>query len=315
MANTLQWVDWHLEYECPFRKERAVDQFIAAWRATWQLRAIDDCAARGDLYGDVCATSVCHFQDHSAPNGGFRISDAVEPAGDVFAARRTCGSCPANGLSPDFAGCCGMISFDPDDPHLDEAICFLIASLGMRERFERAFLVTKPRWYGLWVNSPLKLDQLDILRRIIPDAAIRRPDVKQFQNACARAIAHDIPLHVKLPPPGLTHLGMHATLPHCPRCRRVCGERCERREARRRHRCRACGLDYEVTETRWSEMEGADLELDQLERLLTPEEYRDVCDDWHRRHDEEAWAAEPAAHSAWRPSRLADAVRRVMGRS
>lgn len=207
-----------------------------------------------------------------------------------------------------------MISFDPDDPHLDEAICYAIESLRLRDRFERAFLVTKPRWYGLWVGSPLTLDQLDILRRIVPDASIRRSDVQQFHRACALAIAHDVPLHVKLPPPGYTHLGMHATLPHCPRCKKVCDERCERREERLRHTCRACGFEYEVTETVWSEMEGTDLELDQLERLLTPDEYRAVCDEWHRRHDEEAGEAEPK-RSAWRPSHLAEVVRRVMGRA
>ena len=313
MAETLQWVDWHLEYGCPFRRGRAVDQFIAAWRDTWQLRAIDDCAARGDLYDDVCVTSVCHYQDHSAPNGGFRVSEAVAPVGDLVAARRTCGSCPANGLNPDLAGCCGMISFHPDDPHLDEVMCFLIESLRLRERFERAFLVTKPRWYGLWVNSPLTLDELDILRRIIPDASIRRRDVRQFQQACALALAHDIRLHVKLPPPGLTHLGMHATLAHCPRCRKACPEAWDSTRPGRPHKCAACALEYPVTEPTWTEMEGADLELDQLERLLTPDEYRAVCDEWHRRHDEEE--AERGARGAWRPSRLADVVRRVMGRS
>jgi hypothetical protein len=163
------------------------------------------------------------------------------------------------------------------------------------------------------VNSPPTLDELDILRRIVPDAAIRRPDVQQFQKACALAIAHDIPLHVKLPPPGLTHLGMHATLAHCPRSRKSCPERWDATRPGRQHMCAACALEYPVTEPSWTEMEGADLELDQLERLLTPDEYRAVCDEWHRRHDEEE--AEPAKRGAWRPSRLGRRRAAVMGRS
>src|SRR5688572_4999392 len=100
MADTLQAVSWHLEFACPFRRGDAVTAFLAAWKATEELKHIDHCEATRDIYGDICVTGEMYFRGDRSPYSGFRISAAVAPVGDLPAARATCGTCPANALKP-----------------------------------------------------------------------------------------------------------------------------------------------------------------------------------------------------------------------
>src|SRR5262245_3442676 len=102
MADTLQYVNWHLETACLFRRGAAATQFVPAYEATWRLRHIDTARAKNDVFNElgVVVTSVSYFRGDKSPTGGFRIVDVVAAAGNLAGARDACGRCPANAFDP-----------------------------------------------------------------------------------------------------------------------------------------------------------------------------------------------------------------------
>lgn len=226
MSDTLQFVDWHLRQACPFRQGEAVDEFVNAIHATSQLRLIDDMSGAGEVYGDVVVTSVSYSREGWWPSGGFRVSDAVAPAGDLAAARRTCGGCPANAFPvPKMAGCCGSLPVDADDPEVEAALRAAIDG-GLAGEFAAAFVRTDPLWYGLWISDPLTPAQLRLLPRLLQNVPTPTggAELEQFRRACSLALEHGIELRVHMPPPGHVDFGFDTTFPHCPRCKRGTGE-------------------------------------------------------------------------------------------
>ena len=116
------------------------------------------------------------------------------------------------------------------------------------------FETTRPRWFGLWIRSPLNKLQCSILHDLLlamgdqihetilneleqkhgehPDQfttselmlykEIHGDDHRnlvEFLSALKMAIAHDIPMHVALTPSGHADLGYITIWPHCPRCK------------------------------------------------------------------------------------------------
>jgi hypothetical protein len=282
MADTLQCVNWHLRYECPFRKGEAVDDQIAAYEATNKLRQIDDAAVRGDVFGDICLTSTVYFQGNTTPGSGFRISDAVAPAGDLAAARAACRHCPANALPPGkMAGCCGYLLLEPEDTRVESALRDSINTRGFERQFRDNFVATKPLWYGLWISSPLTRPQLELLRAILrPLQPMARDDLPQFLRACELSLTYDIPLKAHLCSPGHTDFGYLTTFPHCPRCKKGHGGRWTEHSPKPTN-CTACGHSYVPADTYKSEP--FDLGDDLLESWLDPQAYRALCDEWSRR--------------------------------
>ena len=292
MADTLQAVNWFLEYTCPFRQLDAVDRFVPAYNATGRLRAIDACEAKGDLIGEVCVTGVSFYKGEKSPCSGFRVSDAVAPVGSLDAARQTCRACPANACSPvpgTMAGCCGFISLDPDDRELDKSLHSAVDAAHLRGAYAQAFPRTDPLWYGLWISSPLTSGQLDVLRRVLPHVTAKRESLDEtltpFVRACEQSLRHGIPLHVNLPPLGHTDLGYVITFPHCPRCKKGYRDRWEKHSTRQAS-CPACGHVYVPAATAKDENDSC--EPDDLKALLSPEEYQALRTEWERRHANDA---------------------------
>jgi hypothetical protein len=291
MADTAQYVNWHLEQACPFRQGPAVTQFVAAHDATWRLRYIDTAAAKNDVFDDIVVTSVSYFRGDKSPAGGFRISEAVAAAGSLVPARDVCARCPANAFDPPaerMAGCCGLLPFNPDDPALEKRLRSALHEPGLRRWFDTAFLPTTPLWYGLWATSPLTQDQLKLLPRVLPQRPPNGPDLDEdvlcFHRACALAMRHGLTVRVNLPPPGHTDLGWDTTFPHCPRCKKGTGEQWEKQYSTRRTTCRACGFEFVPAETASSEQSPPYDDKDSLERMMSPESYAALKQEWLRRH-------------------------------
>ena len=286
MADTAQYVHWHLEYGCPFRQGEAIHTFAAAWHATSRLKAIDQCEARHDVFDDICVTGVSYFRGEKWPSSGFRISEAVAPVGSLQAAREVCGNCPANGLGPGLmAGCCGLLPFHPGDEELDSKLRAAVATKGLHKALAGAFPETKPLWYGFWISSPLTRPQLEILGAIVPQTLSpqnRSRDVPQFRRACELAIKHGIPLHAALPPLGHTDFGTLTTFPHCPRCKKAHGQEWVKEYSKKPTRCRACGNVYVPAETASRKEDSYSSE--DLKDQLPPEEYERLRAEWERRH-------------------------------
>jgi hypothetical protein len=282
MSDTLQYLSWHLEYACAFRRGAAVTDLLAARAATGELHAIDGAAARGDLYGDICVQGTSYSRAGVAPVG-FRIGETVNAVGGLTAAREICGQCPANALNPTpggMAGCCGVLEIEPTQSVEDQLRSALLTS-GLRRSFANVFLETRPLWYGLWVSSPLSPAQLEMMGKVLTPAM--GEGVVQFLSACDVAVEHGIRLHVRMSPPGHVDFGFHTTFPHCPRCKMGNGEEWKSPYSSEVITCEACGFRYVPAET--AAMESMDREeRPELEAVLSPAEFEHFMVEWRKRH-------------------------------
>ena len=279
VSDTCEYLSWHLEFECPFRGGEAVTQLRAAERATWELRAVEEAAARQDLYGVVCVIGTSYSREGTKPVG-FRIGETVEKVGGLEAAREACGRCPANGLGDRMAGCCGRLEIEPTRAVEDQLRSTLLTS-GLRKTFGEVFLETRPLWYGLWVTSPVTERQMELMGKVLSPAMGK--GVVQFQRACELALEHGLRLHVRMPPPGHVDLGFHTVFPHCPRCKMGNGARWETPYSSEETTCEACGQRYVPAETAAMKEMGRE-ERPELEEVLTAAEYARFMEEWSRRH-------------------------------
>src|SRR5262245_30186182 len=94
---------------------------------------------------------------------------------------------------------------------------------GVEPQLRRAFQITDPLWYGLWVDSPLTADQCRLLHTVFSDVVATVPryakHMEQFLAALQEAAETKLPLAVELSPPGHVDLGWITTFVHCPRCK------------------------------------------------------------------------------------------------
>ncbi|MCI0360355.1 MAG: hypothetical protein L0211_17910 [Planctomycetaceae bacterium] len=235
---TPEFLLWSLEYRCPLR---ALEDGSDPERTERQLRAsraVSDARHEGRVFEGIAVD----------PPNGFRIDDALAIYGGEEAARRACSDCPANALagddhplfrggpaqtSPQLAGCYGLVRL-PDEParvHL--AIEQGIAKAYGSNPWEDLGSATTPRWYGLWLDSPLDSEHLLVRYNVlaaapIDDAACRR-GIADLLVALNVAFNAGLRLHVRLYPPGRVEGTSWRLVPHCPRCQgpwTASGNRC-----------------------------------------------------------------------------------------
>lgn len=105
----------------------------------------------------------------------------------------------------------------------DDILWKAMRRLGLEPRIRSAFQVTRPLWYGLWIQSPLTVGQCSLLRAIFTEVVRLAPSyqkrVEDFQRALVDSIDTGKPLHVELMPPGHADFGWVTTFVHCPRCK------------------------------------------------------------------------------------------------
>jgi hypothetical protein len=105
----------------------------------------------------------------------------------------------------------------------EKALWESIRRLGLEQRLRSAFQVTRPLWYGLWIDSPLTATQCSLLRDVFRETARLVPRYRRHIEDFARALADSTgtgePLHVELTPPGHVDFGWVTTFVHCPRCK------------------------------------------------------------------------------------------------
>ena len=224
---TPEFLLWSLEYRCPIRgpedgtdPERTERQLRAA-------RAVSHARREGRVFEGLAVD----------PPNGFRIDEALAIYGGEEAVRRACGDCPANALagddhplfregptseSPQLAGCYGLVRL-PDDPTrfhaaIDQGIARSYGTIPL----ENLCPVTKPCWYGLWLDSPLDAEHLFVRYNVLAaaplDDAICRLGVAELLIALNVAFNAGLRLHVRLYPPGQVDETWWRLVPHCPRC-------------------------------------------------------------------------------------------------
>ncbi len=228
MINTPEFLVWAIEYSCPIRgfqdgsdPERTERQLRAA-------RAVSDAQREGRLFEGICVD----------PPNGFRIEDALAIYGGREETERECVGCPANAVerisSDCLAGCFGITALSLD---VKARIADALNQRELSARYEALFALTEPRWYGLWMGTPLTRDQCSLVNELFEALNGRVVDHQAFkamQTGLKTAVDANLPFHVTLFPPGRVEGTAWRFIRHCRRCKGPWGERTERR-------CHVCG--------------------------------------------------------------------------
>lgn len=111
----------------------------------------------------------------------------------------------------------------PGREHPDEVFKNAILELELSPELDQAFPPTNPRWYGLWIESPLTPQQCSLLWQIFARMADKVPRYRErlesFLHALQLAAQNQATMHVEFSPPGHVDFGMVTTFVHCPRCK------------------------------------------------------------------------------------------------
>jgi len=205
VADTIQAVDWALEFTCPLRSSDAAADPPRACReisrASIVSRYLAEPGSDFGIVGDACITSCImlkvpkgltpdgartaeaqssvqrllnQFVDHDAefvhfPSDGFLISREFEKIGGLEGLVSMCVSCPANALQPGPAGCAGSFYRSPDSPQLEQKLRAAVARLGLTQAVADAFWPTNPLWYGFWIRSPLDEGSCELIGAIFAE--------------------------------------------------------------------------------------------------------------------------------------------------
>jgi hypothetical protein len=229
-VETPQFLLWAIEYACPVRgyqdgcdPERTERQLRAA-------RAVSEARREGRVFEGFCVE----------PPNGFRIEDALAVYGGLNAVEQACARCPANALAPIYpdslAGCVGIV---PVSPELMADIERILTSKEIGQRYEVLFSPTQPRWYGLWVQSPLGQEHCSLVNELfeaLQGQVADQQGVHEMRAGLRAALNANLPLHVELFPAGRVEGTAWRLALHCPRCKAPWGEPTT-------GECRVCGYE------------------------------------------------------------------------
>jgi hypothetical protein len=254
IGDTPEFVRWAIERPCPLRDSPRWQDPERTERQLRPLRAYSDAVTERRVFEGICvAEPSAGNRALGSSAKGFRASEILDAYGGEHSVESWCGNCPANvsraqdGLG--LAGCYGWFELASFADQLHAAIEEFIEADGLQDEFAAAFLPTKPRWYGLWVDSRPRDDQLRLLERLLIGVANRSWQFAQrlrtFLPAVRVSLAEQLPLHVALLPLGHATSVSWTVAAHCPRCRaawvtaarhcRVCGRTGGPNAARTRH--------------------------------------------------------------------------------
>ncbi len=231
---TPEFLVWAIEYSCTIRglvdgsdPERTERQLRAA-------RAVSDARRERRVFEGFCIE----------PPNGFRIADGLAVYGGAEAVERACGCCPANALAEiepgALAGCYGIVPVPLDPSPFFESIERGIERAYPDANRSDSWVVTMPGWYGLWIGSPLRAEQLLARYRVLElsaiDDEVTRDGIRQLMAGLNAASSADCRVHVALYPRGHVDGTQWRLVRHCPRCKAAWGE------VDSRH-CGVCGYE------------------------------------------------------------------------
>lgn len=284
MADTRQVVSWSLERKCAFRTGEQWFLPNETYKQLVDLRTVASAEGDGRNVGGICVSGWTTERDnsgkiHNIPYSGFRIEDRLGTFGGLPMAHSTCGSCEANvksELDIEVAGCFGYLDVWPDSEELDTQLWSIIEQRSLESRLRAAFPVTSPLWYGLWIETPLRRLQAEVLHELL-DAACDHDDpedkdIRHFLNALMAAIRWELPIHVSLAPLGHTDFGWYTVFPHCPRCKANAPVgRWKDSYPTTPYECQVCGHQFNPDEHHSSEQDDLDWDDQSLEKQLGKE--------------------------------------------
>jgi hypothetical protein len=215
--NTPEFLVWALEYRCPIRGGLDGSDPEQTERQLRAARAVSDARRESRVFEGLCVD----------PPDGFRIDDGLAIYEGLAAVERECGGCQANALAElvpqTLAGCHGLVPLPEDPRPIHDAVERGIEAAYPGIDWNGLCQVTKPRWYGLWLNSPPWAEQLMVRFLVLNAAPITdercRAAVAELLTALNVAFNADCRLHVELYPGGRVEDGWWLLNPHCPWCK------------------------------------------------------------------------------------------------
>jgi hypothetical protein len=195
-------------------------------------RAVSDARREGRVFEGFCLD----------PPTGFRIEEALRIYGGERAVEENCSVCPANALArfdpATLAGCYGLVTLPNNSRPVHDAVEQSIATIDAQCRIGQLFPISTPRWYGLWMESPLAGARAGAVAKILSGAMHAEPAADQsfdeLIGALEYAAATSRPLHVRHYPPGQVTGPWWQLVPHCCRCHASWNDASARK-------CTACG--------------------------------------------------------------------------
>ena len=105
----------------------------------------------------------------------------------------------------------------PGKESLADRLDEIIVRLGLQSRLTGLFQMTKPRWFGFWIDSPLSQAQCSLLYDICIELSKKSPryrdNIREFVEALGIARHSNLPLHVRLSAPGHSDFGFYRPVP------------------------------------------------------------------------------------------------------
>ncbi len=257
---------WALEHPCPWRTLDGQGPAITAFRELRALRELSRARREGRIAEGI-ALHPSALEGGGEPILGFLVGEVEQAYGGRAAIDGACGACLANTDREigGWAGCHGWLPIFRSNIHVEspggstqlteripELVDEVVSQLELDEEYERLFLVTQPRWYGLWCTSPWSTSQAALGLRIMTEILgrlemndkssmpkfevwegwTRLVGLRRLVSAARLAVSAEILLHVELVPPGYSD-GTTWQLPaRCGRCRAIRDDVV----------CRCCGI-------------------------------------------------------------------------
>ena len=220
--NTPSFLVWALARHCSLRQIADWEDAERTERLLRAARAYDEARAEGRIVEGVALAAGADREVDAAQVLGFRVDSALELYGGCVGLHAACDKCPANALrghlGRQVVGCFGMWPLPEDLDGFYEQVESIIPG---DPQIATLSSIT-PRWYGLWLHSPLPPETASALAVLIRElqlsAAASAAGRDELLLALAIAAAGQFPLHFRLYPPGQVAGPWWNLVPHWGHC-------------------------------------------------------------------------------------------------
>jgi hypothetical protein len=215
-ANTPSFLVWAIGYQCPIRGFQDGSNPETTERHLRAANATSDARSEGQIFEGYAVQEPL----------GFRVEEALAIYGGLKKVEETCGACPANGTATHrpgaLAGCVGMFPLPANECEFYDRIEASIEKLDVADECSQLFPTTRPRWYGLWISTPLTANQAGLLADVFESLKTALDSNESLQMLLAGLyVARDnnLPFHATLYPRGTIENNWWRLVTHCPRCK------------------------------------------------------------------------------------------------
>jgi hypothetical protein len=238
---TPEFLRWAIGYECGIREQFCGDELEDLHRHLRPLAAASEAIRRTD--GSHCERVYVRHQNEEYELNSQEVLSfyGASDLQDV-----ACLNCPANSLASTLVNCIGIVA------RLQSCDAFTEAIEARVDAIPDALLLiprTTPAWYGLWARSPIFGHRLRVTSQLVSSALLQVPEptrpLRELARAMQSALTLNVPLHVRIQPPGIVakrrwHIPAHcgfcggARQPKLPTCR-ICGSTNQWQSGEKRH--------------------------------------------------------------------------------